>query len=124
MAKFIQYSTKDSQYDGPFDSKVGWAAAGMGDLIVSGNGKLIVVDGGNVCDAEALVELLEKYSDGKKPEVELWIITHPHGDHYWALNSISKTPLLRSMEALNRQAMRVLKLFGNTDVKCHPQMGR
>ncbi|MGM9641766.1 MAG: glutamine synthetase III [Eubacteriales bacterium] len=27
-----------------------------------------------------------------------------------------KTPLLRSMEALNRQAMRVLKLFGNEDV--------
>ena len=26
-----------------------------------------------------------------------------------------KTPLLRSMEALNRQAKRVLKLFGNTD---------
>ena len=29
-----------------------------------------------------------------------------------------KTPLLRSMEALDRQAMRILKLFGNTDVKC------
>ena len=29
-----------------------------------------------------------------------------------------KTPLLRSMEALNRQAMRILKLFGNTGVKC------
>ena len=28
-----------------------------------------------------------------------------------------KTPLLRSMEALNRQALRVLKLFGNEDVK-------
>ncbi len=27
-----------------------------------------------------------------------------------------KTALLRSMEAINRQAMRVLKLFGNTDV--------
>ena len=27
-----------------------------------------------------------------------------------------KTPLLRSMEALNRQVMRVLKLFGNEDV--------
>ncbi|MBQ8284551.1 MAG: glutamine synthetase III [Clostridia bacterium] len=27
-----------------------------------------------------------------------------------------KTPLLRSMEAINRQAMRVLKLFGNEDV--------
>ena len=29
-----------------------------------------------------------------------------------------KTPLLRSMEALNRQAMRILKLFGNEEVKC------
>ena len=29
-----------------------------------------------------------------------------------------KTPLLRSMEALNKQAMRVLKLFGNENVKC------
>ena len=28
-----------------------------------------------------------------------------------------KTPLLRSMEALNRQAMRILRLFGNTGVK-------
>ena len=27
-----------------------------------------------------------------------------------------KTPLLRSMEAINKQAMRILKLFGNTDV--------
>ena len=29
-----------------------------------------------------------------------------------------KTPLLRSMEALNKQALRILRLFGNTDVKC------
>ena len=29
-----------------------------------------------------------------------------------------KTPLLRSMAALNTQAMRILKLFGNEDVKC------
>ena len=28
-----------------------------------------------------------------------------------------KTPLLRSMDAINRQALRVLKLFGNEDVK-------
>ncbi len=29
-----------------------------------------------------------------------------------------KVPLLRSMEALNRQAMRILKLFGNDKVRC------
>ena len=28
-----------------------------------------------------------------------------------------KTPLLRSMDAINKQALRVLRLFGNTDVK-------
>ena len=29
-----------------------------------------------------------------------------------------KTPLLRSMEALNTQALRILRLFGNDAVKC------
>ena len=29
-----------------------------------------------------------------------------------------KTPLLRSMEAINKQALRVLRLFGNTKAKC------
>ncbi len=29
-----------------------------------------------------------------------------------------KTPLLRSMEALNKQALRILRLFGNETVKC------
>lgn len=29
-----------------------------------------------------------------------------------------KTPLLRSMEALNKQALRILRLFGNTTTKC------
>ncbi len=29
-----------------------------------------------------------------------------------------KTPLLRSMEAINKQALRVLRLFGNDTVKC------
>ena len=29
-----------------------------------------------------------------------------------------KTPLLRSMEALNKQALRIIRLFGNDTVKC------
>ncbi|MGN0518005.1 MAG: glutamine synthetase III [Acutalibacteraceae bacterium] len=29
-----------------------------------------------------------------------------------------KTPLLRSMQALNKQALRILRLFGHDDVKC------
>ncbi len=35
-----------------------------------------------------------------------------------------KMPLLRSMEALNRQSLRILRLFGNDDVKCvRPSVG-
>ena len=38
----------------------------------------------------------------------------PMAERHW----IKKTPLLRSMEALNKQALRILHLFGNDDVKC------
>lgn len=87
MEKLIQYATKASAYDGAFDSVVGWAAAGMGYLIRTANGHLIAVDGGHPADAEAFAELLEANADGE-PVVDLWIITHPHGDHYGALLEI------------------------------------
>ena len=95
MAKFIQYMTQDSLYDGPFDSKSGWPAAGMGDVIVSDKGKIIVVDGGQPNDAQGFVELLEKQSDNI-PEIDLWIITHPHLDHYGAIRDISKNENLKN----------------------------
>ena len=66
MGKFIQYSTKGAQYNGPFDSKVGWAAPGMGDLFVTDSGKLIAVDGGYLDDGERFVELLEKNAERAK----------------------------------------------------------
>lgn len=47
MEKLIQYATKASAYDGPFDSVVGWSAAGMGYIVKSENGKIIVIDGGH-----------------------------------------------------------------------------
>ena len=93
MEKLIQYATKASAYDGAFDSKAGWAAAGMGYLIRTENGHLIAVDGGHPEDAEAFLELLEANADGK-PTVDFWIITHPHGDHYGALLEICRRPEL------------------------------
>ena len=129
MGKFIQFCTKESQYNGPFDSVVGWNAAGMGYLFVTDNGKLIAVDGGYNNDAEAFVELLEKYSDGKKPVVDLWIITHPHGDHYGAINVISKTPELAARievkkfmywfpeEFRNKDGVPNMLAYGNRDME-------
>lgn len=91
MEKLIQYATKASAYDGPFDSVVGWAAAGMGYIIKSENGKIIVIDGGHNEDGYPLYEIIKSLSDEEIPTVEAWIITHPHGDHYGALRKICKT---------------------------------
>ncbi len=96
MGRFIQYSTKESQYNGEFGGKTGWPAAGMGDVIVTDGGKIIAIDGGNKNDGEDFLRLIEECADGKRAEVEYWIITHPHIDHYGALLTISGSCELRS----------------------------
>jgi beta-lactamase superfamily II metal-dependent hydrolase len=92
MAKLIQYCTHASHYDGAFDSTVGWAAAGMGYLIVTDSGRLIVIDGGFAEDVPDLLTLMREQTGAQIPTVDLWIITHPHGDHYFALRELAKTP--------------------------------
>ena len=92
MEKLIQYATRESFYDGPFNGKVGWHAAGMGYILVTENGKLIVIDGGSPNDTEDFLALLEKNAGGEKPVVALWVITHPHSDHHGVLDRIAKTP--------------------------------
>ncbi len=102
MEKLIQYRTNASLYDGAFDSTVGWAAAGMGDVIVTENNKLIVVDGGFGDDAEGILSLLEANSADEIPHVDLWMITHPHFDHYGALKEISNNESLRPRVTVGR----------------------
>ena len=90
MEKLIQYCTKESLYNGAFDSTVGWHAAGMGYILVTEGGRLIVIDGGCPNDAEDFLALLEKTAGGK-PVVDLWIITHAHSDHFGVLNTIANS---------------------------------
>ncbi len=94
MEKLIQYRTKASLYDGAFDSVSGWPAAGMGYIIVSENGKFIVIDGGYGDDAEEILTILRENSTEKIPRVDLWIVTHPHYDHYGALRELAVNPKL------------------------------
>lgn len=95
MEKLIQYRTKASLYDGAFDSVVGWSAAGMGYIIVTENKQLIVIDGGFGDDAENIISLLKENSNEAVPEVALWIITHPHIDHYGAIREIANNEIYR-----------------------------
>lgn len=96
MEKLIQYCTKASHYDGPFGKDVGWTPAGMGYIIRTDNNHLVVVDGGFEEDAEDFVALLENNSATQIPEIDLWIITHPHDDHFTILLEICRRPELLS----------------------------
>ena len=106
MAKLIQYCTKASTFDGEFQ----WQAAGMGYVLVSDSGGLLVIDGGHGGDAEGILALLEGNS-AVKPAVDLWIITHPHGDHYFALEAIADTPELSKRVDVRRVCYAVPEQF-------------
>ena len=94
MSKLIQYRTLASLYNGPFGDGSPWPAAGMGYVFVTPNRHFIVVDGGHEADAEPFLELLREVA-GEAPIVDLWIVTHPHGDHYGAIREIAAREELR-----------------------------
>jgi len=83
MATLIQYMTRASAFGGEWK----WQAAGMCYVIRTDGGDFIIIDGGHAADAEGLVSYLEKICGGV-PDVALWILTHPHGDHVGALHAI------------------------------------
>ena len=64
-------------------------ASGMGYVLRLTDGRLIVIDGGFATsygdDYPDLKKLLWDLSDGQKPHVALWMISHPHEDHFGAL---------------------------------------
>lgn len=53
----------------------------MGYIMKTSTGKVIVVDGGNDADEPNLVEHIEALGN----KVDVWFITHPHGDHASAI---------------------------------------
>lgn len=60
----------------------------MSYVVKTENGKLIVIDGGNTEDAYSLLDLLYGLTNGEKPVVDAWFITHNHTDHADALGEI------------------------------------
>ena len=83
----IQLCTAMSEFDGEWK----WQAPGMSYIICTENGKFIVVDGGeHEEDGKRLIAHLKELCPNATPIVDLWIVTHPHLDHYGALLAISR----------------------------------
>ena len=61
-------------------------------IIKTKSGKLIVIDGGLNQNTEHVVKSLEYLSDGKKPHVTAWFLTHMHIDHCGVYRTIAGDP--------------------------------
>ncbi|MBN2882452.1 MAG: MBL fold metallo-hydrolase [Clostridia bacterium] len=65
----------------------------MSYLIITPNGKLVVIDGGLRGDSKYLTEKIHEYGF----VVSYWIITHVHSDHYFALVDIAQNGDMRDI---------------------------
>lgn len=60
----------------------------LSTLFVSPTGRLVMIDGGWALDGDFLLPTLKRLGG----VVDTWFITHAHGDHYMALDSILRKP--------------------------------
>ena len=84
-----QFSTHTSR-----STKIRGSASGMGYIWRLTDNRLIGIDGGFHLapefqdDYPSFLNLLRELSGEKKPRIALWILTHPHIDHYGLLKKI------------------------------------
>ncbi len=62
---------------------------GMGYVIQLTDGSFIVYDGGYPASADELLDTLQSLSEGKKPLIRAWVMTHLHGDHTGAFKRLA-----------------------------------
>ena len=66
------------------------ALRGMGYILRSRTGKLLVIDGGHATDADLIIAMLKKLSGKEIPVVDGWFFTHMHADHVNAFLDIAQ----------------------------------
>ncbi len=60
----------------------------MMSYIIGSNGKIAVIDGGNLEDGEKLFDTLCQIEKTDRPTVDAWLFTHAHSDHLNAFVNI------------------------------------
>ena len=86
-AKNIPLFEGESIYMLPVTERLDWNI--MSFVIKTGNGKLIVIDGGHAEETDNLLSVLEQLTErGSTPVVSAWLLTHLHADHYGAYLNI------------------------------------
>lgn len=64
---------------------------GLCMVYILSDGSFIVYDGGYYDDGEGLIAFLESHNArAEKPRIAAWVLTHSHGDHYFAMKRIAE----------------------------------
>ncbi len=64
---------------------------GMGFVLTLSDGSFMIYDGGYYEDADGLLAYLDEHNVRvEKPRVAAWVLTHSHGDHFFAMEEISR----------------------------------
>ncbi len=96
----VQMCTEEDNFDGEWK----WDKGGMAYMLRTRGNRLCIIDGGrNVEDSRHLIEKARELTGEERPTVALWILTHPHVDHYNALLYISRDEEMKY--ALNIQRL-------------------
>ncbi|MBP5312550.1 MAG: MBL fold metallo-hydrolase [Clostridia bacterium] len=61
-----------------------------GFFILTNEGKVIAVDGGNASDTDGFLEALEEYTGEKSHRIDCWFMTHPHDDHFGVFKELTE----------------------------------
>ena len=86
----------------------------MGYIIRTKGNRLVIIDGGrNIEDSHHIIEKARELTGKTTPVVALWILTHPHVDHYNALLYLSRDEAMRSSIIIERLCFDMAKLGGN-----------
>ncbi|MBQ8410080.1 MAG: MBL fold metallo-hydrolase [Clostridia bacterium] len=63
---------------------------GLGMVYTLSDGSFIIYDGGYYDDADGLLEYLDEHNvRDEKPRIAAWVLTHSHGDHYFAMKRVA-----------------------------------
>ena len=108
--KLVQICTEED----PFDGEWHWKKGGMAYMIRTRGNRLVIIDGGrNVEDSRHLIAKAKELTGEEKPVVALWILPHPHVDHYNAILYLSRDEEMRNSLVIERFCFDLAELGGN-----------
>ena len=101
-------------FEDTFDGEYKWDKGGMAYMIRTRGNRLVIIDGGrNIEDSRHLIEKARELTGEQIPCVALWILTHPHVDHYNALLYISRDAEMKKALRIERLCFDLAKIGGN-----------